>query len=784
MVGRAQTCDVVIKHMSVSNLHCEIGVEGDEDPPRCYVKDLSSNGTWVRRWTGDREGHSKAERLKKGATFPLGSGDLVLLLPPTHADCLAFQLRVSCDPLKRCAVLCDTQNLTSIYARTERPDVVEETGRKIPKRCKEHLLGGIRRDPENESLHSAVEGRNGALRARPPSILQCTDGQSGEEHVYPTVTMVKEPCMPNLHSNCCKELCLAGESHDLMKEQKASETMATPSILTSVAMKDTAHLCTNEGGSHTPVTTPPAKGVTSPAKGTTPPVTTPPGGAEEELCPLCGCIFPLSMLVAHCESCSGGVGGRGPLSATPPRTPPLLTAPASLRPTVSLEQCPKCSALFSLPELIPHWEVCSKKGANKVVCEEDGGDCVEQCIHCLKDYLLSDLLEHVKTCPMKDKKCHEEEQCQHCLKSFPLSELVEHIHTCTHHITDGSQGALERCMHCFRDFPLSSLVHHTAVCTEGLSGPKERFKGFIPSVHDLDATAIAVLNDTQRRAVDYVIERSRADSERAYPSLVKRACALGYLEKDVQRTLHWVRNEAPIIIHIRLERVLGFLVKDTHYRNQFETRTSGGSTDLSARGSWEDNIFNKIYASSPPFERVKYGVLNIVGDPCGVRSCYHYGDSFLQLKKVRLRTTFASMDTSSSAVKLSCCEHYGNVLYEYTDSELKAILDVATRRVSSMKSDMIANYKEVQIHGPVCLSENVECIVANHRHHGDTSIETLLEEFVKRNGCNLIWMDPDDHPGSSSLATSIATLPHRSHYIATSYRRRHRKRRRRDYYDD
>lgn len=246
------------------------------------------------------------------------------------------------------------------------------------------------------------------------------------------------------------------------------------------------------------------------------------------------------------------------------------------------------------------------------------------------------------------------------------------------------------------------------------------------------------------------------------------------------RTLHWIQNEAPIIIHVRLERVLGFLVKDTHYRNQFETRTSGGSTDLGARRSWEDNIFNKIYASSLPFDRVKYGVLNIVGDPCGVRSCYHYGDSFLQLKKVRLRTTFASMDTSSSAVKLSCCEHYGNVLYEYTDPELKAIIDVATRRVSSMKSDMIANYKEVQIHGPVCLSENVECVVANNRHHGDASIEALLEEFVKRNGCNLIWMDPDDHHPSSSLA-SIATLPHTTTHHQT---RRHRKRRRRDYYDD
>lgn len=51
----------------------------------------------------------------------------------------------------------------------------------------------------------------------------------------------------------------------------------------------------------------------------------------------------------------------------------------------------------------------------------------------------------------------------------------------------------------------------------------------------LDATAMVVLNDTQRQAVDYVIERSRADSDRVYPSLVRRACALGYLEKDVQR---------------------------------------------------------------------------------------------------------------------------------------------------------------------------------------------------------------------------------------------------------
>ena len=55
----------------------------------------------------------------------------------------------------------------------------------------------------------------------------------------------------------------------------------------------------------------------------------------------------------------------------------------------------------------------------------------------------------------------------------------------------------------------------------------------------------------------------------------------------IHRTLQWVRSTSPIIIHINLDKVLKFLVKDTHYRNRFETGTSGGSTDKVARKSWE-----------------------------------------------------------------------------------------------------------------------------------------------------------------------------------------------------
>ena len=57
------------------------------------------------------------------------------------------------------------------------------------------------------------------------------------------------------------------------------------------------------------------------------------------------------------------------------------------------------------------------------------------------------------------------------------------------------------------------------------------------------------------------------------------------------RTLQWVRSAAPIIIHVNLDRVLKFLVDDTHYRNRFETGTSGGSTDIVARKSLEVRIW-------------------------------------------------------------------------------------------------------------------------------------------------------------------------------------------------
>ena len=78
----------------------------------------------------------------------------------------------------------------------------------------------------------------------------------------------------------------------------------------------------------------------------------------------------------------------------------------------------------------------------------------------------------------------------HCLALFPLDELIQHSAVCKKQ-GGGDKGEeakgdpLERCMHCFKDFPLSKMVEHSRLCEKRSDGPMDRFKTFIPSIHDV-----------------------------------------------------------------------------------------------------------------------------------------------------------------------------------------------------------------------------------------------------------------------------------------------------------
>ena len=70
---------------------------------------------------------------------------------------------------------------------------------------------------------------------------------------------------------------------------------------------------------------------------------------------------------------------------------------------------------------------------------------------------------------------------------------------------------------------------------------EERFKHFIPSAMDFDAISCSVLNDTQHKAVEYVLRKSKESSDKIYPFLKCRVRHLGYRNADLDKTLHWIR---------------------------------------------------------------------------------------------------------------------------------------------------------------------------------------------------------------------------------------------------
>jgi len=151
--------------------------------------------------------------------------------------------------------------------------------------------------------------------------------------------------------------------------------------------------------------------------------------------------------------------------------------------------------------------------------------------------------------------------------------------------------------------------------------------------------------------------------------LIERISKLGYSEKDLGNLHHYIMHYAPIIIHMHVNTHFHFFVKDTHYRNQFETSVSSGSLSHSARTGWEDRMFDKKHHSATGFERVKYGTMNFTNDPSGVRCCSGYGQSYFLLKThVRDRCTITDMDSSSSTATLGTFRFIFHLLLKLSDA--------------------------------------------------------------------------------------------------------------------
>lgn len=257
-----------------------------------------------------------------------------------------------------------------------------------------------------------------------------------------------------------------------------------------------------------------------------------------------------------------------------------------------------------------------------------------------------------------------------------------------------------------------------------------------------EVSATHLLTATQEKAVQMVAREAAPKSKAKEAALQARLKKWGY-EKKLAEVLRYVRDEAPIIIHIDLTTRIDKLKADAKYRNLFETRLTSGCSDLAKRRSWEERLFKGIYKDSQPAERVKYGVLNAVNDPMGISSvAKQYGLDYLVLRGVRLRATFSDRDSCNDG-QLASCEWYAHVLELYNDLELLAVTEVALgHRLyadSSVLETAAGGYKEVQIHGDIQFAEHIDAVVLHPSRRGNAK-EKDIEAWCEQLGIRLEYM--------------------------------------------
>lgn len=207
------------------------------------------------------------------------------------------------------------------------------------------------------------------------------------------------------------------------------------------------------------------------------------------------------------------------------------------------------------------------------------------------------------------------------------------------------------------------------------------------------------LTEKQSKVLSFCMKKSKVFSNNVYDNLLIRFINKGLTENELKRTLEYIKNKAPITINFKMETLGKALSEDFKYKSAFEVYNT---KNWSNRQQWEDKLFNRIYdVNTEPYERVKYGALNILNHPGGLAVCNCYGDSFMVLKNhIKQRATFTHGDSSKMEIHLCMANHFCNILLYLDDiNQLNDVIDVAIGKKPF--GDYLGEYIECQIHGDI-----------------------------------------------------------------------------------
>lgn len=120
-IGRSPACDIVVKSRAVSQYHVELRVAGpgEEEGSRLVVRDLSMNGTGLKRPENDRPSH-----LDKNADAPLPHGSVILV---------PMMLKVSQEQAERAWLKVEYKETADEAAAAASNGVVKDISAEAPK---------------------------------------------------------------------------------------------------------------------------------------------------------------------------------------------------------------------------------------------------------------------------------------------------------------------------------------------------------------------------------------------------------------------------------------------------------------------------------------------------------------------------------------------------------------------------------------------------------------------------------------------------------------------------
>lgn len=248
------------------------------------------------------------------------------------------------------------------------------------------------------------------------------------------------------------------------------------------------------------------------------------------------------------------------------------------------------------------------------------------------------------------------------------------------------------------------------------------------------------LKKHQKAAIGSVNLKSRDREIKLRQNVLDKLNKYLWDDNNLEQILEYIRYHVPLSIHINLNKYFKYLIKDTHYRNQFETSFSSGSTNLTSRKKWETNMFLRFYDNSSAFDRVKYGCINIFGCFEGVNSAKAYGKSYFTLKNSRTRITYTVGDSSNSnfSEKISSLKNPYSLLNQLSAEQLDILMKKILNIPLNVKQP--GRYTEIQIHGEVRLDRDIDTLFIS-KSDAEYISYSEIESFCKKNNINFIYLD-------------------------------------------